>query len=53
MKNVSKEEELMLQWGQELAAKCNFSKDAILAVAFNALTDANFHEEAAVIMQMD
>jgi hypothetical protein len=36
--------------GQEIAAKCNFELEVILAVAFFALTDANFHTEAEKIM---
>ena len=46
------EEERLEQFGQELAAKCNFNKDQILTVAFQALTDANYHVEAAQILDM-
>ena len=46
------EEQTMVQFGQELAAKCIFNKDQILAVAFQALTDANYHVEAAQVLDM-
>lgn len=36
--------------GQEIAAKCHFEKEVILAVAFFALTDANFHAEAGKVI---
>jgi hypothetical protein len=36
--------------GQEIAEKCHFEKEVILAVAFLALTDANFHAEAEKVM---
>jgi hypothetical protein len=46
------EEQTQVQFGQELAAKCNFNKDQILAVAFQALEDANYHVEAAQVLDM-
>ena len=46
------DEETMVQFGQELAAKCNFNKDQILSVAFQALEDANYHAEAAQVLDM-
>jgi len=45
-------EETMVQFGQELAAKCNFNKDQILAITFQALEDANYHVEAAQVLDM-
>lgn len=38
--------------GQDIAAKCNFEKEVILAAAFFALTDANFHAEAEKVMAL-
>jgi hypothetical protein len=45
-------EQQMEQVGQELAAQCNFNKKEILAAAFHALTDANFHETATQVMDL-
>jgi hypothetical protein len=45
-------EQQMEQLGQELAARCNFNKDEILEAAMNALTDANFHDEAIMLSDL-
>lgn len=45
-------EQQMEKIGRGLAATCNWNRDEILAAAFHALTDANFHEDAAKIMHM-
>ena len=35
--------------GAELARQCKWNGEEILAIAFHALTEANFHKEAAKI----
>lgn len=47
---MSKQELALEKLGQELAAKCNWDKNQILTVAFQALTDANYHDEAARVL---
>ncbi len=42
--------EEMTKLGLEMAAKCHWSKEAILRVAADALEDANFHPEALDVL---
>ena len=38
--------------GAELARQCNWAGQDILAIAYHALTDANFHKEAAKLAEV-
>lgn len=40
------EEQRLTEIGQELAARCDWSREDIISAAFHALCDANYSEDA-------
>lgn len=38
--------------GRQLAADCGWQGELILAIAYDALVDANYHKEAEKLMQL-